>query len=162
MSAARPAGNRPRANTGRTAANRPRANTGRTGSTARTRGGPVTGTFGVVRLFLYALLLVAGAVVAAAGALVQAGWFPGGLILSLLAAVGLFLGAGRALESRAAAVAPAVGWMITVVLLTSNRPEGDFTFAAGIGSYLFLLGGMALAVMCATLWQPSQSASSAA
>lgn len=43
------------------------------------------------------------------------------------------------------------GWMISVVLLTSTRPEGDFLFGAGVGSYLFLLGGMAVAVMCATL-----------
>jgi hypothetical protein len=41
--------------------------------------------------------------------------------------------------------------MITVVLLTASRPEGDFLFGVGVVSYLFLLGGMALAVMCATL-----------
>ena len=41
--------------------------------------------------------------------------------------------------------------MIAVVLLTASRPEGDFLFGAGAGSYLFLLGGMAVAVMCATL-----------
>ena len=48
-------------------------------------------------------------------------------------------------------MAPAAGWMIAVVLLTASRPEGDFLFGAGVGSYLFLLGGMAVAVMCATL-----------
>ncbi len=45
--------------------------------------------------------------------------------------------------SRAGAVAPAAGWIIAVVLLTSTRPEGDFFFGAGFGSYLFLLGGTA-------------------
>ncbi|MFH8800092.1 DUF6113 family protein [Streptomyces sp. NPDC017936] len=96
-------------------------------------------------------LLLLGAVTGVAGALVQSGWFPGGLLLALAGAAGLFLGGARALGSRAGAVAPAAGWMIAVVLLTSGRPEGDFLFGAGIGSYLFLLGGMALAVICATL-----------
>ncbi|MET7595308.1 MULTISPECIES: DUF6113 family protein [unclassified Streptomyces] len=96
-------------------------------------------------------LLVLGAVVGVAGSLLQAAWFPGGLLLSLAGAAGLFLGGSRALGTRAGAVAPAVGWTVAVVLLTASRPEGDFLFGAGIGSYLFLLGGMAVAVMCATL-----------
>jgi hypothetical protein len=96
-------------------------------------------------------LFVLGAVVGVAGGLLQAAWFPGGLLLALLGAAGLFLGGSRATGSRAGAVAPAAGWMISVVLLTSTRPEGDFLFGVGVGSYLFLLGGMAVAVMCATL-----------
>ncbi|WP_432157681.1 DUF6113 family protein [Streptomyces sp. bgisy153] len=96
-------------------------------------------------------LFLLGAVTGAAGALVQAGWFPGGLLLALAGSAGLFLGGARALAGRAGAVAPAAGWMIAVLLLTASRPEGDFLFGAGAGSYLFLLGGMALAVICATL-----------
>ncbi|UUU24742.1 DUF6113 family protein [Streptomyces sp. DSM 40750] len=96
-------------------------------------------------------LFVLGAVVGVAGGLLQAAWFPGGLLLALLGAAGLFQGGARATGGRAGAVAPAVGWMISVVLLTSTRPEGDFLFGAGVGSYLFLLGGMAVAVICATL-----------
>ena len=103
------------------------------------------------RIAAYLGLLLLGALTALAGALLQAGWFPGGLLLALTGAAGLFLGGARALGSRAGAVAPAAGWMIAVVLLTAGRPEGDFLFAAGAGSYLFLLGGMALAVICATI-----------
>ncbi|MCQ9131013.1 MULTISPECIES: DUF6113 family protein [Streptomyces] len=103
------------------------------------------------RLVCYAGLVLLGALVALAGALVQAGWFPGGLLLALAGAAGLFVGGARALASRAGAVAPAAGWVITVVLCTAGRPEGDFLFGAGGGSYLFLLGGMALAVICATI-----------
>ncbi|MGY1497788.1 DUF6113 family protein [Streptomyces sp. QTS52] len=99
----------------------------------------------------YLGLFVLGAVVGAAGALLQAAWFPGGLLLALGGAAGLFLGGARAVGTRAGAVAPAAGWMIAVILLTASRPEGDFLFAAGVGSYLFLLGGMAVAVMSATL-----------
>jgi hypothetical protein len=104
-----------------------------------------------VRVAAYLGLFVLGAVVGAAGGLVQSGWFPGGLLLALAGAAGLFLGGARAVGSRAGAVAPAAGWMVAVILLTASRPEGDFLFAAGAGSYLFLLGGMAVAVMCATL-----------
>ncbi|MBT2878771.1 hypothetical protein HET66_12865 [Streptomyces sp. McG6] len=64
-------------------------------------------------------------------------------------------GATRArARARGGAVAAVAGWMAAVILLTTTRPEGDFVFAAGGGSYLFLLGGMALAVICATLWRP--------
>ncbi|MFF4748927.1 DUF6113 family protein [Streptomyces sp. NPDC002514] len=103
------------------------------------------------RVAAYAGLFVCGALVALAGALVQSGWFPGGLLLALAGAAGLFLGAARALASRAGAVASVAGWIVAVMLLTASRPEGDFLFGAGGGSYLFLLGGMAVAVICATL-----------
>ncbi|MEZ3177662.1 hypothetical protein KYY02_02715 [Streptomyces pimonensis] len=96
-------------------------------------------------------LFLLGAVVGAAGALVQPAWFPGGLLLALAGEAGLVLGATRALRSRAGGVWAACGWTLAVVLLTTSRPEGDFLFAAGGGSYLFLLGGIALAVICATL-----------
>ncbi|MFE7841645.1 DUF6113 family protein [Streptomyces sp. NPDC057474] len=103
-------------------------------------------------------LFVLGAVVGVAGGLLQAAMFPGGLLLALVGAAGLFLGGSRATGGRAGAVAPAAGWMISVVLLTSTRPEGDFLFGAGVGSYLFLLGGMSVAVMCATLGRGRQPA----
>ncbi|MEU9208288.1 DUF6113 family protein [Streptomyces sp. NPDC048415] len=108
------------------------------------------------RIVAYLGLFLLGAVVGLAGALMQSGWFPGGLLLALAGAAGLFLGGARATDSRAGAVAPAAGWMVAVILLTASRPEGDFLFGAGLGSYLFLLGGMAVAVMCTTLGQGRQ------
>ncbi|MFJ5996424.1 DUF6113 family protein [Streptomyces sp. NPDC092370] len=93
---------------------------------------------------------VLGAVVGVAGALVQPGWFPGGLLLALAGEAGAVLGAARVVRGRAGGVAAAAGWMLAVILLTASRPEGDFLFAAGSGSYLFLLGGIAVAVICAT------------
>ncbi|MFI9826393.1 DUF6113 family protein [Streptomyces sp. NPDC051913] len=103
------------------------------------------------RALLYLGLFVLGALVGAAGSLVQSGWFPGGLLLALAGEAGLCLGGARAVGGRGGAVAPAAGWMLAVILLTATRPEGDFLFGAGAGSYLFLLGGMATAVICATL-----------
>ncbi|MFJ8592668.1 DUF6113 family protein [Streptomyces sp. NPDC093598] len=94
---------------------------------------------------------VLGAMVGVAGALVQPGWFPGGLLLALAGEAGAVLGASRVTRGRAGGVAAAAGWMLAVILLTASRPEGDFLFAAGSGSYLFLLGGIAVAVICATL-----------
>ncbi|CAM5524120.1 Integral membrane protein OS=Streptomyces tendae OX=1932 GN=F3L20_05140 PE=4 SV=1 [Streptomyces tendae] len=93
-----------------------------------------------------------GAAGGVAGPLVQPAWFPGGLLLALAAEAGTVLGAARLTRGRcrAGAAAPAAGWVLTVVLLTVSRPEGDFVFAAGSGSYLFLLGGIAVAVICAT------------
>ncbi|MEI5103665.1 DUF6113 family protein [Streptomyces sp. PmtG] len=105
----------------------------------------------VARVVGYVVLFALGAVVGAAGALVQQGWFPGGLLLALLGSAGTFYGGLRATGTRAGALAPAGGWLVAVMLLTATRPEGDFVFGAGLGSYVFLLGGMGVAVMCATL-----------
>ncbi|MFH8593648.1 DUF6113 family protein [Streptomyces rimosus] len=98
----------------------------------------------------YVLLLVLGAVVAIAGGLVQAAWFPGGLLLALAGAGGLFYGGARALGRTGGVLAPGAGWLVTVILLSDSRPEGDFLFGASPGTYVFLVGGIALAVICAT------------
>ena len=99
----------------------------------------------------YAGLCLLGAFVGLAGTLLQAAWFPGGLLLGFAGAAGTFLCGAYATGGRGGAVAPVAGWIIAVILLTTSRPEGDFLFTAGGASYLFLLGGMALAVICATL-----------
>ncbi|MGH3309602.1 MAG: DUF6113 family protein [Streptomyces sp.] len=107
------------------------------------------------RGLVYLALTVLGVLAAVAGSLVQSGWFPGGLVLALAGAVGLFWGGTKLCRTRVGAVAPGVGWAVTVVLLTTARPEGDFLFGAGFGSYVFLLGGMLAAVMCATIALPA-------
>jgi hypothetical protein len=103
------------------------------------------------RILAHLGLFLLGLAVGGAGALVQSGWFPGGLLLALAGAAGTFLGGARLTGGRGGAAAGAGGWMLSVILLTASRPEGDFLFAAGAGSYLFLLGGIAVAVICATL-----------
>ncbi|MEU9356023.1 DUF6113 family protein [Streptomyces griseoloalbus] len=99
----------------------------------------------------YLGLFLLGALAGVAGALVQPAWFPGGLLLALAGEAGLVLGAARLMRSRAGGGAVAGGWMLVVILLTASRPEGDFLFAADGGSYLFLLGGIGVAVICTTL-----------
>ncbi|MET7717526.1 DUF6113 family protein [Streptomyces sp. NPDC005407] len=108
------------------------------------------------RIAAYLGLAVLGALVGLAGSLVQGAWFPGGLVLALLAAVGLFYGSLRATETQLGVVAPAVGWLAAVVVLSIGRPEGDGAFSAGIGPLVYMLGGMAVAVMCATMSRPAQ------
>ncbi|MFD3536734.1 DUF6113 family protein [Streptomyces sp. NPDC058664] len=103
------------------------------------------------RFVWYAVLVVLGALVGTAGSLVQAAWLPGGLFLALLATAALCYGGLRATGTQTGAVTGAAGWLLAVILLSLGRPEGDGVFAGGVGELLFLFGGMAVAVMCATL-----------
>ncbi|MCX0245837.1 DUF6113 family protein [Streptomyces drozdowiczii] len=96
-------------------------------------------------------LAVLGAVVGIAGTLVQPAWFPGGLLLALAAAAGLFYGGRTLTGTQPGAVAPAAGWLVSIVFLLSGRPEGDYVFGDALGLGLFMLGGMAIAVICATM-----------
>jgi hypothetical protein len=114
------------------------------------------------RMCGYLGLLVAGVLAGVAGSLVQGGWFPGGLALALLGIAGPCYGGLVLMRTRAGGIAPGVGWLVVVLLLTASRPEGDFLFSAGLGSYAFLLGGMAVAVMCATLPKVAQPGGPAA
>lgn len=106
-----------------------------------------------LRVAAYVLLGVLGALIAAAGALVQAGWFPGGLLLGLAGCVAVFYGGVTLTRTRLGAVVPAGVWVVCVMLLSTSRPEGDFLFAAGLGPYVYLLGGAMAGVICATLPQ---------
>ncbi|MGW7103160.1 DUF6113 family protein [Streptomyces sp. NPDC054838] len=112
----------------------------------------MTGTPGAGRIAALLGLLVAGAVTGAAGWLVVDLWFPGGLLLALLALFGVFL-AGRLVTGSGIGVgAAAGGWFLAYVLLSLPRPEGDFLLgSSGIGLYAYLLGGVVVAVICATM-----------
>ncbi|MCE7082154.1 DUF6113 family protein [Streptomyces sp. ST2-7A] len=115
-----------------------------------------------LRFLGYAGLLLLGAVVAAAGAIVQGAASPLGLVLALAAGAGACWGGALLLGTRAGAALPAAGWGLTVLLLTLTRPRGDFVFAAGAGSYLFLFGGMLLVACCAALAPVRHTASAPA
>ncbi|QNE75133.1 hypothetical protein F0344_11400 [Streptomyces finlayi] len=110
------------------------------------------------RIAGYTGLAVLGALVALAGTLVQAAWFPGGLLIALASCAGLFYGGRVLVGTQLGALAPAAGWLIAVVLLLSGRPEGDYVYGDELGLALFLLGGMVVAVMCATTSRLPRSA----
>lgn len=96
-------------------------------------------------------LAVLGAVVGITGTLVQSAWFPGGLLLTLLASGGLFYGGRVLMGTQPGALAPAAGWLVSVIVLLGGRPEGDYVFGDELGLALFMLGGMVVAVICATM-----------
>ncbi|GAA5612851.1 hypothetical protein CP981_25450 [Streptomyces platensis] len=160
MSTAKGGGNAGEGNGGAASGKGKRSRAG--GTSGMPSGAPVAPPAGSVpaapltvgRVGIYVLLLVAGVLVAGAGTLVQAAWFPGGLALALAGVGGLFYGGGRATGTSAGVLVPGAAWLVTVFLLLSNvRPEGDFLFGAGLGSYIFLLGGIVVAVICATAQQ---------
>ncbi|MGW6985734.1 DUF6113 family protein [Streptomyces sp. NPDC054932] len=108
-------------------------------------------------------LLVLGVLTGAAGWLVVDLWFPGGLLLALLAVFGLFLGGRIALGTGLGVGGAAAGWFLSYVMLGVPRPEGDFLLgSSGIGTYVYLLGGTVLAVICATVRGPLDRPVSAA
>jgi hypothetical protein len=103
-----------------------------------------------VRALLLVPAALAGAVAGLLGSFVHA-LEPGGLPLGLLVAWALsaavFVTCGLAL-GRPGAVAAAVGWLLVVLLLASQRPEGDLVVPGSTEGYLWLLGGMLVAGAC--------------
>ncbi|MFJ4342282.1 DUF6113 family protein [Streptomyces sp. NPDC088915] len=142
---------RERASSGSGAPGPSRSGSGASGSSRSGSGSDGFPASRNVRYVWYALLLVLGALVGAAGSLVQAAWLPAGLLLALLATAGLFYGGLRATGTQVGVAAAGGGWLLAVVLLSFGRPEGDGVFGGGVGELLFLFGGMGVAVMCATL-----------
>ncbi|MEI7034490.1 DUF6113 family protein [Streptomyces pratensis] len=110
------------------------------------------------RIAAYAGLALLGVLVSLAGSLVQPAWFPGGLLIALAGAGGLFYGGRLLTGTQMGALAPAIGWFVTVFLLLSGRPEGDYVFGDELGLLLYMLGGTAVAVMCATTSKVPQPA----
>ncbi|MBT2365168.1 hypothetical protein J7E88_07510 [Streptomyces sp. ISL-10] len=103
------------------------------------------------RALAYLGLTLLGAVVGITGSLVQGAWLPGGLMLALAATAALFYGSLRATGTQLGVAASAVGWLLAIVVLSVGRPEGDAMFASGIAPLVYMLGGMAAAVICATM-----------
>ncbi|MFF8842789.1 DUF6113 family protein [Streptomyces sp. NPDC015127] len=120
------------------------------------RGDAVTGIFPARpprpgRALAHLGLALLGAVVGIAGSLVQGALMPGGLVLALAATAALFYGALRVTGGQLGVAAAATGWLLAIVVLSVGRPEGDAMFASGIGPLVYMLGGMASAVICATM-----------
>ena len=106
---------------------------------------------------LRALLLLAAAVAGAAAGLL--GSFvhpltvvllPVGLLLAFALSAAVFVTAGLLLGRRGA-VAAGAGWVVTVLLLASPRPEGDLVVPGSAGGYVWLFGGTLLAAGCLAL-----------
>lgn len=63
--------------------------------------------------------------------------------------------AGRGTRSRAYAAVPGVAWLITAMVLSVQRPEGDFVVLSGWLGYGYLLAGLvgAVAGILLTPWR---------
>lgn len=67
---------------------------------------------------------------------------PVGAILAVAVLGGVALSAGLLTRSRIGLGVVALGWVVSVVLFTSPRAEGDVIIAADLPGYLYLFGGV--------------------
>ncbi len=103
-----------------------------------------------VRALLLVPAALAGAAAGLLGSFVHAlepAGLPLGLLLAGALSAAVFVTCGLAL-GRPGAVAAAGGWLLVVLLLASQRPEGDLVVPGSTGGYLWLLGGMVVAGAC--------------
>jgi hypothetical protein len=106
---------------------------------------------------VHALLVVAAALAgAAAGVLgsfvhpLEVAWVPVGLVVGL-ALSGSVVVTARLLAGRSAAVAAALGWLVVVLLLSGQRPEGDLVVANTVAGQVWLFAGTAVVGGCIVL-----------
>ncbi|WP_424211970.1 DUF6113 family protein [Streptomyces sp. BI20] len=112
----------------------------------------MSATWTPARLLALLGALLAGVLTGLAGWLAVDVWRPVGLLLALLALLGVCLGSRLAVGGPLGVGAVGVGWFLVYVMLSVPRPEGDFLLSAsGMGMYVYLLGGVIIAVICATL-----------
>jgi hypothetical protein len=100
---------------------------------------------------VYGLLAVLGVLLGLIGSFEfswQAGSVPVAALVLTAVNLAVFRGAGWAMESKVAALVPAVFWIIVVLVLSSRRPEGDLVVTGTAAGYTFMFGG-ALAALVA-------------
>ncbi len=103
-----------------------------------------------LRVLLLVTAAAAGAVAGLLGSFVHAiapAGLPLGLLLGAALSAAVFVTAGLAL-GRPGAVTAAVGWLVLVLALATQRPEGDLVVTGSAAGYLWLLGGTLLAGAC--------------
>lgn len=103
-----------------------------------------------VRALLLVPALLAGAVAGLLGSFVHAlepAGLPVGLLVAGALSAAVFVTCGLAL-GRPGAVGAAAGWLVVVLLLATQRPEGDLVVPGSTEGYLWLLGGMVVAGAC--------------
>jgi hypothetical protein len=102
----------------------------------------------VARVLGYLLAVVAGVTAGVLGSFTFAytrGPLPVGLLVGLCLCLAAFVASGLLLRSRAAAVVAASGWLVSVGLLSMQRPEGDLIVPATTLGYCWLLVGTLVA-----------------
>jgi hypothetical protein len=105
----------------------------------------------------YGVLAVLGAVLGVIGSFEfswQLGAFPVAALAWTAVNVAAFRGAGWAMEGKLGVAAPAVPWLVVVLVLSSSRPEGDLVVTGTTAGYVFIFGG-AIAAAVALASTPS-------
>jgi hypothetical protein len=98
----------------------------------------------------YGVLAVLGLALGLVGSFLFSGMVgpvPVAAIVFVLLNFGCFLLAGWAMGSALGALAPAVTWMVVVVLMSARRPEGDLVVTGTLPGYVFMVGGMVAALI---------------
>jgi hypothetical protein len=67
-----------------------------------------------------------------------------GVVVALLAQSGVVAAAGVWNAARSAAALPVLGWVVSVLVFASERPEGDVIIAPTPLGYVYLIGGLVL------------------
>jgi len=113
---------------------------------------------GVARGLLAAAALLIGLLVGTLGAFLQASRsmvagvaIPWGTVLVLIALVVLIRGAIEVADSRWAGWALFAGWLGATVLFASPMPWGALVISAGNRQMAYLIGGVILGAMAATI-----------
>jgi hypothetical protein len=102
----------------------------------------------LARVLGYLVAVVAGVASGVLGSFTFAytrGSLPLGLLVALCLCLAAFVASGLLLRSRAAAVVAACGWLVSVGLLSMQRPEGDLIVPATTLGYCWLLVGTLVA-----------------
>jgi hypothetical protein len=76
---------------------------------------------------------------------------PAGVAAALLAEGGVVAAAGVWNAARSAALLPAIGWVVSVLVFATPRPKGDLIIAPTHAGYAYLLGGLILFVALSLL-----------
>lgn len=93
-------------------------------------------------------LLALGFLIGAGGSFLQARTlglgvrWPLGALFALLVLGAVGFSAGLVCRSRLGLGMVAAGWVISVLVFTAGRPEGDVIIAADLAGYLYLFGGV--------------------
>lgn len=117
----------------------------------------ISGTPWAVAAALLAGLLALGLVFGLFAAFahgVRAGGLPVGLVLTLAGLGALLVAAGVVVGRRGAVGAVFGGWVVSVLILSQPRSEGDLVIAADGSGYGYLLGGLVLAGCASALPYP--------
>ncbi len=93
-------------------------------------------------------LVALGFVIGVGGSFLQAATvglgvrWPLGALFSVLVLGAVGFSAGLLTRSRLGLGMVAAGWVISVLVFTAGRPEGDVIIAADVPGYLYLFGGV--------------------